>query len=81
MFDHDGPAILESFPKIRPLKTLKVKNRVSFDLESEAFLPSSWYFSSSVQPRSLWSGFMQSRFLKTEDHFYQKSDIIPTSNH
>ena len=53
MFDHDGPAILESFPKISPLKTLKVKDRVSFDLESEAFLPSSWYFSSSVQPRSL----------------------------
>ena len=55
MFDHNGPAILESFPKISPLKTLKVKDRVSFDLESEVFLPSSWYFSSSVQPRLLWS--------------------------
>ena len=63
-----------SFPKISPLKTLKVRD--SFDLESEVFWHSSWYFSSSIQPRSLWSWFKQSCFSKTEDHFYQKSNVI-----
>ena len=74
--NYNGPATLESFPKISPLKTLKFRDRPSFDLESKVFWHSSWYFSLSVQPRSLWSGFMQSRFSKTEDHFYQKSDFI-----
>ena len=76
IFNYDGSATLESFPKISPLKALKVRDRVMFDLESEIFWHSSWYFPSSSQPRSLWSDFIQSRFSKTEDHFYQKSDVI-----
>ena len=76
IFNYNGSATSENFLKMSPLKTLKVRDRARFDLESEVFWHSRWYLSSSVQPRSLWSGFMQSRFSKTEDHFYQKSDVI-----
>ena len=76
VFNYDGNVTLESFPKISPLKTLKVIYIASFELEQEVFWHSGWYFSSSIQPRSLWSEFMQSHFSKTEDHFYQKSEVI-----
>ena len=76
IFNYDCPATLERFPKISSLKTRKVRDGVTFDLESELFWHLSWYFSLSIQPRTLWSGFMQSRFSKTEYRFYQKSDVI-----
>ena len=76
IFNYVDPSTLESFSKISPLKTLKVRDRVSFDFESEVFWHSSWYFSLSIQLQSLWSGFLQSRFSKSEDHFYQKPDVI-----
>ena len=37
IFNYDGPATLVSFPKISPLKRLKVRDRVGLDLESEVF--------------------------------------------
>ena len=31
IFNYDSPATLESFPRISPLKTLKVRDKVRFD--------------------------------------------------
>ena len=53
IFNYNGRATLESFLKISPLKTLKVRQKVSFDLESEVFWHSNCYFSSPIQTLSL----------------------------
>ena len=76
IIEYNGPKTLESFQTVSPLETLKIKDRASYDLQSEVFWHSNWYFSSSLQLRSLWSGLMQSHFSRTEDSFYKKSDVI-----
>ena len=73
--EYDG-SDFNQFPQLKSLTSLKVKKRCIFDLQSEAFWHSSWYFSSTVKPRPLWSGFMQQTFHLSNGVHYNKSDVI-----
>ena len=74
--EYDGSEDLNKFPKLKSLTSLKVNKRCVFDLQPEAFWHSSWYFSSTLKPHPLWSGFMQQIFRSSNDVHYNKSDVI-----
>ena len=64
-----------NYPKLKPLDSLSVRSKTTFDFPLEILWHSIWHFTSSDKQRPFWSGFMQQQF-STKKESFEKSNVI-----